>query len=211
MTQVSSAGAVAAQAGSRFSERRDELAESALLTLSELGYARTSLREIAHNSEFSHGVLHYYFADKVDLITHCVRLYKARCVRRYDHITVDGTTAEEVLELFIGALTITLRHDALMQRLWYDLRLQSMFEPSFREDVGEIDRMVRDMVWRILSRYAVLAGDVPAVSKDTAYAVFDGVFSQLVMRYLSGGEDLERLLARRIRVLFPRLLKRAEG
>ena len=70
----------------KFAERRAQLAESALLTLSELGYARTSLREIAQNSDFSHGVLHYYFRDKVDLITHCVREYKARCVKRYDEI-----------------------------------------------------------------------------------------------------------------------------
>ena len=53
----------------RFDERRNELAESALLTLGELGYARTSLRDIASNSPFSHGVLHYYFADKLELVS----------------------------------------------------------------------------------------------------------------------------------------------
>ncbi len=52
----------------KFEERRRELADAALQTLSELGYARTSLREIAQNSAFSHGVLHYYFRDKVDLV-----------------------------------------------------------------------------------------------------------------------------------------------
>ena len=62
----------------KFADRRAQLANSALLTLSELGYARTSLREIAQNSEFSHGVLHYYFTDKVDLIMHCVKQYKGR-------------------------------------------------------------------------------------------------------------------------------------
>ena len=41
----------------RFDARRDQLAESALLTLGELGYARASLREIAANSPFSHGVV----------------------------------------------------------------------------------------------------------------------------------------------------------
>ena len=61
----------------KFSQRRAELGEAALQTLAALGYARTSLREIAQNSEFSHGVLHYYFRDKVDLITYCVRQYKA--------------------------------------------------------------------------------------------------------------------------------------
>src|SRR5208337_2345276 len=67
----------------KFAERRAELAEAALQTLSELGYARTSLREIAQNSEFSHGVLHYYFSDKVDLICCGVRYYKAKCVTRH--------------------------------------------------------------------------------------------------------------------------------
>src|SRR5215211_3781860 len=70
----------------RAEERRTQLAQSALATLGELGYARTSLREIAQNSEFTHGVVHYYFADKVELIAHCVRLYKAQCINRYDEL-----------------------------------------------------------------------------------------------------------------------------
>ena len=77
--RIARAGAV-----DKFAERRAQLAASALQTLAELGYARTSLREIAQNSEFSHGVLHYYFGDKIELITYCVREYKARCVTRYD-------------------------------------------------------------------------------------------------------------------------------
>ena len=68
----------------KFAERRAELAEATLQTLSELGYARTSLREIAQNCRITHGVLHYYFRDKVDLILCSVRQYKARCVTRYD-------------------------------------------------------------------------------------------------------------------------------
>lgn len=34
----------------KFAERRNQLAEATLITLLELGYARTSLREIAQNS-----------------------------------------------------------------------------------------------------------------------------------------------------------------
>ena len=80
----------------RVDERRQQLAESALATLGELGYARTSLREIAQNSEFTHGVVHYYFTDKVELIIHCVRLYKARCVGRFDDLVPGARTAEEL-------------------------------------------------------------------------------------------------------------------
>ena len=70
----------------KFAERRAQLAAAALQTLAEQGYARTSLRDIAQHSDFSHGVLHYYFSDKIELITYCVRQYKAECVTRYDSI-----------------------------------------------------------------------------------------------------------------------------
>src|SRR5215210_7047797 len=112
----------------RVEERRTQLAQSALATLGELGYARTSLREIAQNSEFTHGVVHYYFADKVELITTCVRLYKTQCVTRYDEVVVTSENAEELLERFAARLVETMTTEAPLHRLWYDLRTQSLFE-----------------------------------------------------------------------------------
>src|SRR3954453_21420815 len=96
----------------RSEERRRELATAALQTLGELGYARTSLREIAVNSPYSHGVVHYYFADKIELITFCVRQYKARCVTRYDDIVERSATADELAAAFADALATTLVEDA---------------------------------------------------------------------------------------------------
>ena len=179
----------------RYDERRDELAESALTTLGQLGYARTSLREIAQNSPFTHGVVHYYFRDKVDLITYCVRYYKARCVQRYDDIVATSSSADEVRTRFAGKLAETLVDEAPMHRLWYDLRNQSLFEESFRADVLEIDQRREDMIWRVVSRYAVLCDLTPAVSPPVAYATFDGLFQQCLLRLLAGheraAEDLE--------------------
>src|ERR1700752_1270163 len=130
----------------KFAERRLELAEAALVTLSELGYARTSLREIAQNSEFTHGVLHYYFRDKVDLILCSVRQYKARCVTRYDRVAADARTYEDLMTGFLAALGQTMRDEARMHRLWYDIRSQTLFEPAFREDVAELDKSLEDMI-----------------------------------------------------------------
>ncbi len=170
----------------KFEERRRELADAALQTLSELGYARTSLREIAQNSSFSHGVLHYYFRDKVELITYCVRRYKAVCVQRYDEVVDGAGTAPELAEGFAGAMAGTLVADASMHRLWYDLRSQALFEDSFRADVAEIDGTLQAMVWRVVSRYAELSGRPVAVPEDTAYALFDGLFQQALLRQVSG-------------------------
>jgi AcrR family transcriptional regulator len=172
----------------KFAERRAQLAESALRTLSELGYARTSLREIAQNSEFSHGVLHYYFADKTDLILEGVRQYKAVCVTRYDAIVEGARTARALRSGFAAALAKTVAEDATMHRLWYDLRSQSLFDPALQSDVKEIDHRLEQMIWRVVTRYSELAGVRPAVPSPIAYAVFDGLFQQALLHHLSGDE-----------------------
>ncbi len=183
----------------RFGERRSQLAESALQTLSELGYARTSLREIAQNSEFSHGVLHYYFSDKVDLIIEGVRQYKAVCVTRYDQIVARSGTARSLRNGFAAALATTLVEDGTMHRLWYDLRSQALFDPALQADVLEIDANLERMIWRIVTRYADLAGSPLAVSSPVAYALFDGLFQQALLQHLAGDETAAGRLKRQAR------------
>jgi AcrR family transcriptional regulator len=172
----------------KFAERRAELAAAALQTLAEFGYARTSLRDIAQNSNFSHGVLHYYFSDKIELITYCVRQYKAECVTKYDEIVATATSPEELRQGFGAAMAATLVQDARLHRLWYDLRNQSLFEDSFRDDVQEIDQSLERMIWRIVSRYGELADTPLAVSSSVAYGIFDGLFQQALIRHLGGSE-----------------------
>lgn len=187
----------------KFGARRLELAEAALETLAELGYARTSLREIAQKSEFTHGVLHYYFTDKVDLISCSVRHYKARCVTRYDRVTAEAKSRDALLEGFLEKLGETMREEAHMHRLWYDLRSQAMFEDAFRQDVAEIDKSLEDMVWRVAARYAELGRRSPAVTSAALYAVFDGLFQKYLLRHLSGDAGAIPDLLDEVRRLLP--------
>jgi AcrR family transcriptional regulator len=188
----------------KFAERRAELAEAALQTLSELGYARTSVREIAQNSAFTHGVLHYYFADKVDLILCSVRQYKARCVTRYDAVTAAAQSYDELVEGFVEVLGQTARDDAHLHRLWYDIRAEAMFEPAFQADVAEIDQILEDMIARILSRLAEL-GDIPApLSRPAAYALMDGLFQRCLLRRLSGDDSAVANMQAEIRAILTR-------
>jgi AcrR family transcriptional regulator len=170
----------------KFNERRTELAEAAITTLAALGYARTSLREIAQNSEFSHGVLHYYFADKIDLITCCVRLYKSRCMTRYDNVVLGATTFEHLLNGFLEALGNTVREEAHLHRLWYDLRAQALFESAFRQDVLEIETGLEAMIWRVMVKFAALSGTAMLVPPALAYAIFDGLFQQCLLKHIAG-------------------------
>lgn len=200
---------VARRQVARYAERRAQLAASALQTLSELGYARTSLRDIAQNSEFSHGVLHYYFSDKVDLIIQSVKHYKAECVKRYDEIVATAHTAAALKQGFSATLAGTLCDDAPMHRLWYDLRNQSLFEESFRTDVLEIDQSLQRMIWRIVCQYAELAGAPLIVSSSAAYAIFDGLFQQALLRHLAGDGEAAHQLQQSVETILDRLIVEA--
>jgi AcrR family transcriptional regulator len=190
----------------KVAERRAELGEAALTTLAELGYARTSLREIAQNSEFSHGVLHYYFTDKLDLILCSVRQYKARCVKRYDEVTTTATGFDELLDGFAAALGETLRAEAPLHRLWYDLRAQSLFEEAFRADVAEIDKSLEKMIWRVLSRLAEISGKPVGLPSPVAYALFDGLFQQALLKHLSGDRKAVAAMQAQVRLAVHQLV-----
>lgn len=186
--------------------RRVELAEATLETLAELGYARTSLREIANNSQFSHGVLHYYFNDKIDLICCAVRYYKTTCATRYDEIVATATTPDELLDGFCMKLRETLTTESRMHRLWYDLRSQALFEETIRDDVKEIDESLSNMVWRVARRFAELKGGEISISPVVLYALFDGLFQQHLLAYVSGDEDAPDRLIADVGAMLPRIV-----
>lgn len=187
----------------RYDERREQLAESALKTLGELGYARTSLRDIATNSPFSHGVLHYYFDDKLDLIDYCIRYYKAKCVTRYDALIADSTTAKALEAAFADKLVETIVEEGAMHRLWYDVRAQSMFEERLRPAVTYVDQTLEDMVWRVIERYAEVSAATPAMPPAAAYGMLDGLFQAALLGEALGDEDALPTLVEQVHALLP--------
>jgi len=45
------------------------------------------------------------------------------------------------------------------------------------------------MIWRIVTRYAELTGQEPTCSPAIAYATFDGLFQQALLRHFNGTES----------------------
>ncbi len=191
----------------KYDERRRAIAESATRTLGQLGYARASLREIANNSDFSHGVVHYYFEDKHDLIVYCVRELKAICVRRYDGVVADSRTPDELVTGFADELADALKEEAAMHRLWYDVRSQSMFEERLRDVATEIDGWLEQMIWRIVSRYAELAGAEPALPPSVLYGILDGLFQQALIAVTRGHDDALDELRELVHQLLPTMIR----
>ncbi len=190
----------------KFELRRSELADAALATLAELGYARTSLREIAQKCDFTHGVFHYYFSDKIDLILCAVHNYKSSCAKRYDVIVETSQTAGELMDRFLAKLGETLRDEPHMHRLWYDLRSQALFEDAFRQQVLEIDQLLEDMIARVAHRLSALSGRDIRVSNRSLYALLDGLFQKHLLEQLEGDATAVDRLRDEVRRLLPALV-----
>lgn len=186
----------------KFAARRRELADAALAAIAARGFAHTGLRDVAAHSELSHGLLHYYFEDKDDLIGQAIWQYKSECARRYDPIVESSVTGTELAERFGAEMAATLRDEADMHRLWYDLRNQSLFDAGFRDTIIAIDDLLSDMVWAVVERFAALERRTPLVDRNSAYALFDGVFLNALIAFLRGDLDaVDRVRLASIRLL----------
>lgn len=166
------------------SQRKDELANAAIDALKQLGYARTSLRDIAELSGVSVGMLHYYFDDKTDLIKFCVRKYKADFVAELDAVLSNRAAGESVAQAFAIGLCESIRREAETHRLWYDIRSQALFDPDFREVVEEIEEQLVALVSRVFRQIGL-----PEETALSGYFALDGAFRYYLQMHLSGGKD----------------------
>lgn len=153
-------------------EKRRSIAASAIEALTQLGYANTSMRDIASQSDMSLGMMNYYFGDKSDLILYCVTNYKSDFVRANEAaISVQGNH-RVVLETFAAGLARAIKTDAASHRLWYDIRAQAMFDDTFGPAVQELETQLAALVHQLRDRL----GHPHPEGIDTDYAAIDGLF-----------------------------------
>lgn len=170
----------------KYEERKRELGRDALNVLSELGYARTSLRDIAKASGFSLGVLHYYFVDKVELISYCVGLYKQDFVEQIQLAVDQASTADSLRTRVFGVLVASVEREPEKHRLWYDIRAQSLFDETFRPAMWRIDRQIESVITAFFVQLADLSGRTAQIGPGSAYAMLDGLFQRYLLRHLNG-------------------------
>lgn len=135
-----------------------------------------------------------------------MRHYKERCVTRYDPVTAEAASYDGLLNGFVEGPGVTMREEANLHRLWYDLRTQALFDPAFRADVADIDKSLEDMIGRIMTRFRSLQGVSTRMLPQFAYALFDGVFQQCLLKYLCGDTMAIPEMQASVRLLVRQLL-----
>lgn len=183
-------------------EKKTLIADSALQTLHELGFANTSLRDIATRAGLSLGMLHYYFEDKTELIAYCVSAYKADFLAYLERALAGSEGREAVIEHLADALAASIFKDGPTHRLWYDIRNQALFDPSFRDTVNDIEQGLI----QVLAQAWEMAGHEPEGFSPLLYAAMDGAFQYLMQQQLLVAQQDRPTIAAQLRRVLDRIL-----
>lgn len=194
------------QRHARKNAKRDEkkrlIAESAIKVLKELGYANTSLRDIAEKCGLSLGMLHYYFEDRSDLIIYCASVYKQEFARNIIDALSMAQGRDQVIEAFAQALASSIIDERRSHSLWYDIRTQAMFDDTFHAAATEIEIMLIAIVRTAFEK----AGHTSLEEVEIHYALMDGVFRYLMQNQAGAAPKSHEELAATFKMLLERFL-----
>lgn len=178
-------------------DKRRQLAESAANALCTLGYANTSLRDIAELSGTALGTLHYYFEDRVDLITYAVKLYKSAFLEELLAAASTSETLDQVIAHLSAGLADGATFHAQTHRLWFDIRNQAMFQDAFEPAMLELETDIIEIFSTIEGRFL---GDRQDAALD--YAAVDGLFRYIMQSKLPEHQEYDANVA-----LFKKMLQ----
>ncbi|MDF2681314.1 MAG: TetR family transcriptional regulator [Brevibacillus sp.] len=196
-------------APSKAEAKRSFLIEQATLCLAQKGYSQVSLRDIAKASGVSLGILHYYFANKEDLLLAVIAGYKDTFIQELETAVVNAPP-KRWLEQLLEVLHNSLTEKWTLHRLWYDLQVQAMYVPAFRDHVNELRARMHVLIARILRQFFPPETHSMSMSADGAvsliYAQIDGLFLQSILEESSVPESvvsrLEQTLPQLLNIMF---------
>lgn len=87
------------EAGAKQSERREQMIQAAIESLSEAGYAGTSIREIARRGGFNSALISYYFGGLHGLLLAALDRSSETRFARYSQAVEEATGIEELMQV----------------------------------------------------------------------------------------------------------------
>ena len=106
--------------------RRAQIVESAIITISTLGYAKASLAQIAIRAGISKGVISYHFAGKEELIQQVVtEVYAAAAANMGPQIQAESTAATRLkayIESNLAFMRNYRKHIVALHEIWSNRR-----------------------------------------------------------------------------------------
>ena len=168
------------------SERtRAQLLDATIACLVELGYARTTVHEIARRAGLSRGAQQHHFTTKADLMTSALEHLFKRLGEEIESSLPPGPTRLETgIDLLWQAYSGTLSTAAV--ELWVAART----DEELRRSLLPVDRALGHQTLEFYRRIA--GGSVPEARLQTVLLLTVNLFRGLALDAMIGGDPARR-------------------
>lgn len=139
-------------------ERQEQILEALYRCLLKKPFKETSIKDIAREAGVNHGVLHYYFSDKEEILLkfldHLIERYKSDYLRWMAANAPAGTTGGKVLdEMFsfaVNKITLNRKLSSLFVEIWeislYNKQIRSKLQRVYREWIEVLNWSLTEMI-----------------------------------------------------------------
>ena len=151
-----------------------KILSTAIACLSEKGYANVSMRDIASESGVALSQLTYYFKNKEGLFTEVIHEMMAQYLQEMEDTMKSAVGAKAKTASLISYFKDLVKEKPKLLRLFIDFTAQSLWVPSFREQVDHLFCRLTEMIEE-------------NILKDTEMSAnLDGYSSASIARYILG-------------------------
>lgn len=171
----------------KFEARRESLAESTLAIMGKKGYAHTSMRDIAAEAGVSLGTLHYYFVDKSELLTFCIKTFKRAFIQKVMGNCEAAHSLKDLITAFCEVCSESMVTDYREHRVWFDIRSQALYEPIFIPLRVEIEKELEEMFRTFIVAGEQLSGHAATMKTDAVGWMFEGLFEIELFNFIKSG------------------------
>ncbi|GAA4839972.1 TetR/AcrR family transcriptional regulator [Saccharopolyspora rosea] len=177
-------------------ERRDQILRAACKVIAERGFRAVRVADVAREAGLSSGIVHYYFANKRDLVRATFEQNFERSLRRRTAILDSDRDAVGKLRALVDAFLPQDAETVQSWHVWAELWVEAMHDPDLQElndrAYGEWRRIIAGIV-----RDGQAAGQIgdadPVELANVVVAALDG----LALQVLAGSRTMTLTRMRR--------------
>ncbi|HBM79997.1 MAG TPA: TetR/AcrR family transcriptional regulator [Clostridiaceae bacterium] len=172
----------------RKTEKEDTSARilnAAFECLSEKGYANVSMRNIAEGAGVALSQLAYYYKNKEKLFSEVINMMTEQYMSEIEATLKSTADAKDKLASLVRYFKKLIRNNPELLRLFIDFTAQSLWIPSFREQLNSLFNSITEIIERNLSVDTIanksLLGHSPKCIAKLVFGALYGTTVQIIL------------------------------
>ncbi len=163
---------------SNANKRREQIIEALYECLAEKGHERITIKKIAQRAGLPHGVIHYYFTDKDEIIAELVKNLQTTYYNRWNELLSAIPNDSRKIPAAINFLAESMILDPGLNRVLYNLVQMGFERKPIRDALKQAYRIYRQQLADLFFK------NIPAVRQHTSATALLAMIEGLALQWM---------------------------